>query len=465
MALWLYLHFPSLQRDTLYHDCELPLIIVDGRQNEVVQLTSAAKQEGIQLGMGLGSAASLCTSLQVLPYDEATEAKTLKQIARWLYLVTADIALYPPNGLLVKVSNMLTLYKDLGQYWQKLQSHLKHFAVEFHYCTGLSPYGARMLARKGINQVSDNKDWLNAQVAKCALIESDLEPKAITSLQKVGVQQFSDLLRLPLADLSKRFNLNVVNYITRLTGTVEHKVEFYIPAEAFEQYLELYYEVSNLQFLEKPITKLYKRLETYLKLRDKLACELLITLHQRDKDDLQLTVAAAQGEYKASKWWQLTNLCLESVDLAAPVIGVSVKASRVVNQYAERNDLFQGSQGSLSATELVSILTAKLGEDRVQGLSIGQDHRPELANQLCPPFTVSNELNGDIPLRPSVMLATPVALNEHVTLQPYPERIVTGWWDSQQAVRDYFIGRSDSGRWLWLFRNADKQWFVHGVFS
>ncbi|WP_448547237.1 Y-family DNA polymerase [Thalassotalea fusca] len=468
MALWLYLHFPSLQLDAMYQQADAqtyPLIIVHDKQNEVVQLNQLAANEGIKVGMGLGTASSLCAELQVKPYDQMVENKVLKRIAHWLYSVTADIALYPPNGLLIGASSMLSLHHNLAEYWRVLSQHLECLGFSYQYATGYSPYAARILARQGLNRISADKNWLIEQIKKQPLASADLDKRVVSRLRKVGIHTFSELLSLSLPQLSKRFSLDVVNYIGQLTGHIRHHVTFYIPPEHFEQYLELYHEVSNSQYLEKPLLKLYKLLEHYLRLKDKTASELIVVLHQRDCDDLSLSIIAAQGEYKAEKWLQLSTLQLESVVLNAPVIGITLKAQRILNKYVQHTDLFQGEKGQQSPEELVAILTAKLGQNRVKGVQVVQDHRPEVANQLGEPLSTYTSQCMDKKLRPSLLFSSPVPLHEQITLMPYPERVITGWWDNHQVIRDYFIGRTESGRWLWLFKDHNQQWFVHGVFS
>jgi len=467
MNLWLYLHFPSLQLDAMYQQPDTqaqPMIIVDEKKNEVIQLNSFALTEGIKIGMGLGSAASLCPELQVKPYEQTTENIILKRIAHWLYSLTADIALYPPNGLLIKVTSMLSLHQDLNHYWHLLSIHLNHLSYTYSYATAYSPYAARMLAKQQLNQISDNKIWLKKQLEKQSLTNTELAPKIIHRLQKVGVKTLANLLSLSPAELSKRFNLDVVNYIGRLMGNISHHINFYIPPENFEHYLELHYEVSNSQYLTKPLLKLYTLLAHHLTLKDKLANEVSLILHQRDCEGLSLTISATKGEYKANKWLQLTTLKLESVALTTPVIGITLKTKRITSKYAQSIDLFQGAQGNVTKEELVAVLTAKLGQDKVKGLKVIQDHRPEVANQLCSPLTEQSTPNVN-KLRPSILLPSPLHLNEQVTLMPYPERIVTGWWDNNHTVRDYFIGRNEKGQWLWVFKDKNRNWFIHGVFS
>ena len=111
MQVWLYLHFPTLQLDALYSEqVQQPLVVVDSKRFQIVQCNFAAHEQGIRPGMGLGSASALCHSLQVHPYDEKVEQQTLLDIAQWLYMVTSDLVLFPPQGLLLKVTDMLSLY-------------------------------------------------------------------------------------------------------------------------------------------------------------------------------------------------------------------------------------------------------------------------------------------------------------------------------------------------------------------
>jgi protein ImuB len=44
-----------------------------------------------------------------------------------------------------------------------------------------------------------------------------------------------------------------------------------------------------------------------------------------------------------------------------------------------------------------------------------------------------------------------------------PERIETGWWRRQRAVRDYYRVETTEGRRFWLFRRRDGRWFLHGA--
>ena len=489
--LWLYLHFPSLQLDTLFNSNELgsneesheqPIIIVDEKDHRVLQANQAALDSGITLGMGLGSAAALCHNLHLHPYSIELEKNKLKEIAQWAYLVTSDMALLPPNGLLIKASNMLSLYDGLDNYWHELKNHLEALNIQLSFATGYSPLSSILLGKQAINQATNNvqhmKTWVNQQ----ALSSSDLPPKQVERLNRVGINIVEDLLKLPLQEVARRFDIDLVNYVGRLNGQFKHPIDFYHPPESFQQYLELLFDIENILFIEKPLLKLLNQLECFLKLRDRVAFELTLILHLRDKDDHHVSFYSAQGDYLASKWANLTHLTLESLKLTAPVQGLTLTLVRHGEPQMAYHDLFDGNTGTLAALDLLSLLQAKLGQPCIQTPKIQQDPRPEKANQYSLPTlsntakkglapqeldqqtTTTNSINQQR-LRPSILLPEPEALTENVTLSQGPERIVSGWWDGEKIIRDYFIAHSENGRWLWVFRTPDKQWFLHGLFS
>jgi len=465
MTLWIYLYFPALQLDSLYAEQPLPLVIVNGRDNHIVQANTHALKQGIQLGMGLGSAASICRELQVQAYNEKAEIRAIEDIAQWLYLITSDIVLQPPKGLLLKVTNMLSLYDGLENYWQTLVHHLEQRNLRYQYATGFSPLCATLLAKSGANCITNNREQLLAEVNSHSLTLSELTAKQIEKLARVGIRDIKALLDLPIQELARRFDIDLVNYVGRLLGQFKHPVTFYHPPETFHTHLELLYEVTNVQWIEKPLLRLLKQLEPYLKLRDQVAFELEMGLIQRDMSKNSIIFTSAQGEYRASSWARLCQLTLESVKLTQPVTEITLSVIRCGQANQAMADIFCGMKGKQSALELITLLQAKLGQSQIHKPNLSDDPRPEKRCQYIPPSEQASPSARAPQLRPSLLLPEPRPLCEIVSLIHGPERIVTGWWDGNPITRDYFIAHSEQGRWLWVFRNQDKQWFLHGQFS
>jgi protein ImuB len=123
---------------------------------------------------------------------------------------------------------------------------------------------------------------------------------------------------------------------------------------------------------------------------------------------------------------------------------------------------------------IIEHLRARLGMDRVHGLEMFPDHRPERAFRRSQPGRAVDE--GCDLHRPLWLLPQPVPLragetlprmDTPLTLLDGPERLETGWWDDFDVKRDYFVARDASGTKVWLFRErkGGKDWFLHGIFG
>ena len=466
MQSWLYLHFSSLQLDASFSEhIKTPLAIVDSKRFKVVQCNTAAQSQGIEIGMGLGSASTLCSQLQVHPYNIDIEHKALLNAAQWLYMVTSDISLFPPQGLLLKVTDMLSLYAGLDNYWQHVNQHMQSLNLTYSYSTGFSPISAILLSQSSAKLMTLDKETMVDTLHKLPISIAQLAPKDIERLQRIGVTSFKDLLTIPIQELARRFHIELVNYVGKLTGQFKHPIEFYHPPKQFECYQELLFEIETLQRLDKPLGKLLIKLESYLRLRNQVGYELELLLHHRDKKDTSVSFHSAEGDYLSSRWLSLSYLTLESVKLDAPVQALTLRLVRYDDLESTSKDLFCGLQGQQTPLELIGFLQAKLGRDKVSKVTHQHDPRPENAIVLCDPAKPVPFITSSNKLRPSFILTTPEPLKDEVALLQGPERLMTGWWDGNDIIRDYFIARSQQGRWLWIFRNQNKQWFLHGLFS
>lgn len=467
MTLWLYLHFPSLQLDTLFADAKQSnsaICIIE--QYKVKQANSVALEQGITIGTGLASAASLCAQLQVFPYQEKIESDRLQQIAQWLYLHTSDISLCSNQGLLLKVTNMLTLYHDLNNYWTVISTHLDTLKIHYHFATAYSPLAAKLLAESGINQICDQKKQIEHYVLKQPISVTQLSPSNQEKLARIGIQTLGQLVSLNMTELARRFDIQVVNYVGRLLGQFKHPVTFYHPPAHFDQYLTLLFEIERTDWLLKPLLHLLKQLECFLKLRDQVAYEIALTLHQRNGSKEAIHFHSAVGDYSLEKWQKLCQLTLESITLSAPIVALNLKVIRMGETPATKSDLFDKRTGEISPPELLSLLQAKLGKQTIHGIQASTDPRPERSTQHVEPFSeVKSTMSAPSLFRPSFIYLKPEPLNCQVSIVHGPERIQSGWWDGDSINRDYFVAREENGRWLWIYRTPAKQWFIQGLFS
>ena len=68
---------------------------------------------------------------------------------------------------------------------------------------------------------------------------------------------------------------------------------------------------------------------------------------------------------------------------------------------------------------------------------------------------------------PALVLEAPKPATRDLQLEGDAERIETGWWDSNDVRRDYFVAKDRRGTCYWVFRDRGKQGslFIHGIFA
>lgn len=541
-TLWLYLHFPALQLDSLFQSqpqtvpattcnselamplqAALPICLLDSGTLLIKQVNIVALQQGIQTGMTLSMASALCHELQVLPYQEEQELLYLQQIAALMYQISADIALDPPAALWLRIDPMLALYAGLQPYLATLKLQLSALQLQYEFAVANTAAAAQLLCFSQPGFVSDQPELIAIALKNCPLQLSQLRQttsgqKILQQLQAIGIASLGQLLAIPRSELSRRFCAELMVMLEQISGQRPTVSQFYQPPEQFCQSLELLYQLEHSQQLQAPLSYLLQRLQNYLQLRDQHCYQLQLQLELRDHPPVMLSLQSACGEYQQARWLALFQLRLQQLKLPAPLFKMQLSASQTTARAGDNLSLFNArarddaaavnqrfpqtfqSTAVTTADELRlrSLLTAKLGAERVQQPSLHADHRPELANgayqpglqviagkgnvrgqqqqlrnrpPLCSELpsnlqsqrTVGASLHP-LPLRPGLLLAQPIPLRMQLQLQPGLERITTGWWDQNPIQRDYYIGRNLDGQWCWAFKNASG-WYLQGYFA
>ncbi|MEH8020510.1 DNA polymerase Y family protein [Rheinheimera metallidurans] len=463
--LYLYLQFPALQLESLTSETtvKLPIAVVD-EKHQIVQCNKQATELGIKLGMQLGTAAGLCPNLQLIPYQIDAQQQALQSVAQQLYQVSSDIALDPPSGLYLRLCNMLALYQGINGYWQAVTAELALLPYQYFYATGGTPFIAKCLARLQLNSVSDNVSSSFEIVKRSPLNATELDTDIQQQLTRLGIHNLGQLLNLATAELARRFDSRLLNYLGQLRGDFYHALNYIQPQQGFSRYLELLYDITDTKGLTAPLSSLLTQLEQQLTRANARCHQLQISLFFRAKPALLLEVGSAQAESSAKRWLTLCQHHLERLMLPEPVTGLKLKVHSFTRPQQLNDDLFQPQQGNVSALQLVATLQAKLGNAAVTGLNLENQHWPELASSQHSPLMSANQQIAALTLRPAFLLAKPLPLNETIEINSGPERLCQDGWQLH-AQRDYFVGRSKTGQWLWLYRTPEQRWFVQGLFS
>jgi len=478
--LWLYLHFPQLQLDALCLDqedtTEQAIIIVDPQSHDICQLNDNARAKHLKLGMGLATASSLCQPLKIIPYQVQFEQQRLIELANSFYHLTADIALFEPKGMVFAVSSMLALHQGLEAYLNKITTLLEVLEVTAIPALAYSPVAAKVLAQSGNPQLDDNPVLVQRQLEQLPIEQLELPFTQRQQLRRIGMDCLSDIRSLPRKELGVRLGVNVLEYFDQLYGQSPISLDFFKPEEVFSETLILNHESSSSTALLFPLKLLLGKLQGFLRTRARLVQTLFLHFGYRDNTEQVIEIVSAEPESLSQNWLILLKLKMETFHLKSAVISLRLSSAALLELDIQNRDLFDQTHKQLSPKQLLSRLQAKVGQQNIQQIYLHEDYRPEYAfsyqavnsqmhsGQVDKRSKASSKASLKA-LRPSLLLSEPVSLSESIRIVHGPERIQSAWWTPQPICRDYFVAKNQQQQTLWVFRDAQQNWYVHGLFA
>ena len=513
---------------------------------QVLQCNEAAAHYGIQEGMSITTAQSLTDLLIIKPRNPPLEKKTLLQLAIWANQFSPKVSNQHDHALILEIGSCLKLFKGLATFLKLFNLQRDQLPYQSHIALAETPAAAYLFALSTFHQgqagdLLSGNALLNDSFSNTLLANSlttadinapkqqsipihylDCKPDIIERLNGMGISTLGALLALPQAELSRRFGISFTQYLQRLTGTLadpQSIIEIPDKFSAETHFMEEIYSVEGLLF---PIQPLLQELSHYLRLKQLTVRGFALELMFREIEPLTLNVgfsASKNGQLDfVTKAAHLIRLHFATLQLTEAVIAVKLDAAHFSPLQQNTQDLFNHHLlQSICKAELLDQLSARLGQQGLQGINLADDHRPERAWGYCSPSsstslsqlqsqsqsqlqlqpqsqsqlqpqppkrskqkTSPKSKPGHFPLthqkaRPLWLLPQPQALNTQqgrpyyaglLTLIQGPERIESGWWDQHPVIRDYYIAHHPCGHLYWLFKHLKEQrWYLHGLFA
>jgi protein ImuB len=375
----------------------------------------------------------------------------LAPIAAWACQFTPKVSLEPPRELVLEVQGSLRLFGGEARLMQELAAGLGELGYPFHL-------GCAPTARAAL--------WL-ARGADHATLES--LPVEVTGfdaefLRGIGVFTVGALLALPREGLAQRCGARVVQDLDRACGAAPEPRRFFAPPPRFDVKLELSAEVAHAEGLLFGARRLLLQLAGLLAARHEgIRGFRVVLLHESRASSLEIGLASATRD--AERMARVLRERLGGLALAEPVKALRLEAGNFAQLQGASAGMFgDPAREAENWAELLERLRARLGSSAVHGLAALPDHRPEHAWRRVEPGEWDPRAAPAPGPRP-LWLLEPKRLeeSEFITLAG-PERIESGWWDGDDAKRDYFVARLPNAALVWVFREAGE-WYLHGFFA
>lgn len=472
--LWLALHLPKLPLEVHARaEAEArPLAVSTGSQ--LLQVNAPAHAAGVRPGMLASAALALAPQLRVQPRRPEAEAAALERLAGWALQYTAFVSPEPPAGLLLEIGGSLRLFGGLGRLLERLRRALDELGHHAATAVAPTPRAAWLLALAGEARPVSDPGQLRPRLEPLPCRVLPLEPRQLQALELLGIRTLGDCLTLPRAGLARRLGRDLLAVLDRALGLQPEPRQAWQPPPVFQDGLELPAEVERAEQLVFALNRLLQPLCGFLRGLDSGIQRYSLRLEHADHPATRLSVGLLRPSRSLEHLLELGRERLERLQLPAPVRGLRL-ASRDIRLLAPERPalLAEARQAAPHWSQLVERLSARLGEQAVQGLQAWPEHRPERAWRLATPGRGGGEGRRQ---RPLWLLAEPVRLHQRgsqplwrgpLVLQRGPERIESGWWDGGDVRRDYYVARNPEGARLWIFqeREAPRQWYLQGVFG
>jgi protein ImuB len=494
--LWLALHLPRLPLEA-FPRRPPPSAIVS--RERIVVADDAAVSAGVSPGMRLAGAWALLPGLHVQERDGEREQAALKRLACWAGSFTSEICLEQPQTLLLEVAGSLRLFGGAPILFERVVQGCGEQGFTAQAALAPTPLAAQWLALAGDHAPCLDLADLPQRLGALPLAVLNLSAQNHSRLAGFGARLLGDVLRLPRAGLARRLGAAFATDLGRALGELPDPRARFVFPERFAERLELPARVENALALGFAGRRLVGVLCGWLAARSGGVSECRFEFEHeratRQQPTSLLTLSFTGATRNAERIGRVLIERLQRLELPAAVEVLTLRAEapeplpgRTGGLFAGHGGGEQGAAADDSIAVLVERLQARLGADRVHGLAVVAEHRPENASRSVVPTLLasrkpsykghSSALHANAP-RPLWLLLRPQALSElggrpqrggPLQLLAGPERIESGWWDAGEAGavgdvrRDYFIGMSQRSEWLWIYR-SEAGWFLHGFFS
>jgi protein ImuB len=498
--LWIALELPSLPLQLAERGgtSPSPLVVADGpAQRPLVACANAlATAEGVREGQPIAAAKVLCGTLKVLARDATAEHVALEQLAAWACQFTPGVCI-DGQGLLLEVEGSLRLFGGHGKIAGALRQGLRDLGYRATFGIAPTALAARLFARAEAQGSSIRScvaiGELGGRIADLPLFLLDWPERTLALLADLGILRIRDILALPREGLSRRFGPETLADLDKLTGRAPDPRSSYQPPATFHARLELPAEAKSTEALLFPLRRLLVQMEGFLRARGAGVQRIELRLEPVRAKSTAVSLEFASPECEAEFILALAREKLGRTQLAAPTLTIELSAVSLLPFAPRASTWLPGREElALDRGRFLERLSARIGSDRVFGLAIADDHRPEKISKKgtaelgsdhhfrsakqkwwSDPNSVQPFFVGPRPLwllhRP-LKLVTKEGMPTHfgpLELTAGPERIEAGWWDGEPVSRDYFVAVDPAGEKLWVYREHldPTRWFLHGLFA
>lgn len=464
----------------------------------------AAREAGVNPGMTVTKARSLCPELLVEEADAEADAQGLHRLALWAgRRYSPFVAPDCPDGIWIDISGashrfgsekamLKDMFRRVSAAGYAVQLAVADTAGCAHAAARHVPSGRPVIIEPG--KARDAMLLLPVSALR-------LDGNVAIELTRMGFARVEQLLATPRAPLAKRFGRQLFQRLDQAMGFAPEPIDPVFPAQTIYAYRRLLEPIGTSDSFTQVIADLTREIALKLEQAGQGARRLELYFERVDGQRFQVAAGTAAPNRNAAHLAKLLGARIDRIDA-----GLGIEVMTLVIPHADRlqpaqiGEISDGARRGPNLPALVDALANRFGQNRLYRATPRPSSMPEREIGTLPPLSSATgaSWNDDLP-RPARMLDPPELVDVTAMLPDHPpalfvwrgrryrvacgdgpERLYGEWWRDQgheaqvpHSVRDYFqVETTDGGRY-WLFRLGDGErslsgpmrWFIHGAFA
>ncbi|MBI4818476.1 MAG: DNA polymerase Y family protein [Deltaproteobacteria bacterium] len=382
--------------------------VPDRRGARLAAVSSAAKKKGVVSGMSRVEAKARIPGLEILPRDQAAEARMLEATAEVLLSFSSMVEVGFPDRITLEIdrsrevlerrglSTEAEIVEAIGSRVTEL-GHRVRAAVADDVDTARTWAVCTPVELKIIGPGESATSLASLPLSSLVWTDAVDDPEGRvlerlrsvqSSLRVLGAETVRHLVSLPPDQVKSRFGDAGVLLLDRALGRRRRPLLSFLPKETLLEAIELDPAVEELSPMVFVLKRLFDRLEARLSARGSAAnrVELRFSIAPDPDRPVGMPVSPVRLELPLARPTRsasiLLRICREIVSASLPgaVSRVEVEARSPVLYAGAQLDLFTRRAKDVERVEeLVARLSMMLGEQSVFAAELVDTHRPESA--------------------------------------------------------------------------------------
>ena len=396
------------------------------------------------------------------------------------------------NMVLIEISEVIRLKRGVSNVIKKIKQELKKKLIknkgfdyyDFKIAASRNPWISECicldLKRNTFTKILDEKKMIKKlqSLPVKMICESN---ETLVSLERLGIENIGQILKLPKKGLRHRFGTNLIEKINQITSNNEITLKKIITPICVEKRKEFLCSILDKKTLLREIEKLLKILclklnEYYLE-----TSQIRITIFNdsRKNSSLSIEINLSGTTKDPKKLFLLAKEKIEHSEFPESIKEIKLHFSKIIKVFRKNNELFfKKNNSSSDISDFIDVVSSRLKPSSIIFFKNRSNHAPEQKFNM---YSLA-DINGLTTLHnrgketePGViwLYEEPILLEERYKKPYYKgileihnslERIETNWWTANPVKRDYYIADTIACERLWIYLTPEKNWYLHGKF-